>query len=355
MKIKSLYHGGRVKEVKTRDRNGIPVGVVSGYIATWDVDRGDWTGIRDKFLPGAFLESIERHRATDRPIRLKDHHGRTIGGFPIETIREDSTGLFGIGEINLEVQQGAEAFSLAKQKVLSDFSIGWEMISEPSIVEGVRHISKAEIWEGSIVDEPMNPHANILDVKSVVPFQDLPLADRTRPWDSGQAIARVRQFTDSDDEPSRSYRRAFLWFDEDSPDQFGSYKLPIADVIDGRLIAVPRGIFAAAATMRGARGGVDIPAEDRPGVIAHINRYYDKLGLDSPFDEKSFRIDDLKALDERTLERLCKKGICFSSEGAKRFISHFKNAGLLRDEQEGHRDGEFMAGLDSIINLLKQE
>lgn len=172
MKIKSIYHGGRVTEVKTRDRNGVPVGVVSGYIATWDVDRGDWTGIRDKFSPGAFTGSIERHRLTDRPIRLKDHHGRTIGGFPIETVKEDSTGLYGIGEINLEVQQGAEAFSLAKQRVLTDFSIGWEMLSEPSIVDGVRHIEKAEIWEGSIVDEPMNPHANILDVKAV-DFNDI--------------------------------------------------------------------------------------------------------------------------------------------------------------------------------------
>jgi len=167
MKIKTLCHGGHVSEVKTRDRNGVPVGVVSGYIATWDVDRGDWSGIKDKFLPGAFLESLDRHKKTDRQIRLKDQHGRTVGGFPIETVREDSTGLFGIGEINLEVQQGAEAFSLAKQKVLTDFSIGWEMLSEPSIVEGVRHISKAEVWEGSIVDEPMNPHANILDVKTL--------------------------------------------------------------------------------------------------------------------------------------------------------------------------------------------
>jgi HK97 family phage prohead protease len=167
MEIKTLCHGGYVSEVKTRDRNGVPVGVVSGYIATWDIDRGDWSGIRDKFLPGAFLESIERHKKTDRQVRLKDQHGRTVGGFPIETVREDSTGLFGIGEINLEVQQGAEAFSLAKQKVLTDFSIGWEMLSDPAIVDGVRHISKAEIWEGSIVDEPMNPFANILDVKTI--------------------------------------------------------------------------------------------------------------------------------------------------------------------------------------------
>jgi len=169
-------NGGGIHDVKQISRHGVPVGTVSGHIATWDLDRGGWSGIKDKFLPGAFLESIERHKKTDRQIRLKDMHGRTIGGFPIDTVREDSIGLYGIGEINLEVQQGKEAFSLARQKVMTDFSIGWEMLSEPVISGGVRHIAKAEIWEGSIVDEPMNPFANILDVKTAN-FAELDLAD----------------------------------------------------------------------------------------------------------------------------------------------------------------------------------
>lgn len=166
MKIKRLFHGGRVTETKQIERNGIPVGIVSGYIATWDTDRGDWSGIKDKFLPGAFKESLLRHKKTNRQIRLKDHHGRTVGGFPIDTVKEDERGLFGIGEINLDVQQGAEVFALAKQGVLSDFSIGWGLV-EAEIVEGIREIATAEVFEGSVVDEPMNPEANILEVKTI--------------------------------------------------------------------------------------------------------------------------------------------------------------------------------------------
>lgn len=167
MKIKQLCHGGRVTGTKETERNGVPVGIVEGYIATWDVDRGDWTGIKDKFLPGAFTKSIERHRKTNRQIRLKDQHYRTIGGFPIATVKQDDRGLFGIGEINLDVQKGKEAFSLARQEVLTDFSIGWENTASDIVEDGIREISEAEVWEGSIVDEPMNPNANITAVKTV--------------------------------------------------------------------------------------------------------------------------------------------------------------------------------------------
>ena len=322
------YIGGKVIEVKQIERNGVKVGIVKGYIATWDIDRGSF-GFRDRFVPGAFAESILEHQEKGRQIRFKDHHGRTIGGFPAATVREDDIGLFGEGEINLEVQQGREAFSLAKQGVLTDFSVGFTSLADTeTTIDGdrVRSISKAILWEGSIVDEPMNPAARITEVKTVVPFQDLPLAPRDRPWDSAAAIARVREFTDSTDEPSAAYRNAFTWFDSANADDFGAYKLPLADVIDGRLMAVPRGILAAAAALQGARGGVDIPDADRPRVIRHIERYYAKMGLDSPFedDEKQYLVaDDVKEWTERDVEKFLRKTGMISKSAAKALAGRF--------------------------------
>lgn len=166
--MESKYIGGHVLEVKQEDRNGVPVGIVSGYIAAWTPDQGGFFGVPDRFHPGAFLKSIEDHRRrNNRQIRLRDHHGRTVGGFPIDTVREDSIGLFGDGEINLEVQQGREAHSLARQKVLTDFSIGF--ISKNDKINGdIRDIFEADIFEGSIVDEPMNRNATITEVKSLI-------------------------------------------------------------------------------------------------------------------------------------------------------------------------------------------
>jgi len=169
MTMETKQFGGNVIEVKQVERNGVPVGIVAGYIATWDIDRG-----ADKFERGAFAEDIERHRMDNRPVRLKDHHGRTVGGFPIATVREDERGLYGEGEINLEVQQGREAYSLAKQGVLSDFSIGYS-VSDYREENGVRVITKAMLWEGSVVDEPMNQAANIVQVKAMT-------ADEVKEW-----------------------------------------------------------------------------------------------------------------------------------------------------------------------------
>ncbi len=160
------FVGGCITEVKQEDRDGIPVGIIEGYIATWDVDEGDFFGTKDQFVKGALIESILEHMQRQRPVRLKDHHGRTVGGFPIITVKEDDRGLFGVGEVNLEVQQGAELYALAKQGVLSDFSIGFSVV-DFSMEDDIRKITKAIIWEGSVVDEPMNRAAQITQVKNV--------------------------------------------------------------------------------------------------------------------------------------------------------------------------------------------
>lgn len=163
--------GGHVIECKQVVRDGIPVGLVSGYMATWDLDLG-FFGVRDRFIKGAFLESINEHKLrNNRQVRFKDNHGRVVGGFPIAGVHEDDTGLFGTAEINLDVQQGQELFSLIKQGVIVDFSIGFapvdfetETMDEDDII---RNITKAMIFEASAVSEPMNPKAVITDVKAL--------------------------------------------------------------------------------------------------------------------------------------------------------------------------------------------
>lgn len=120
---------------------------------------------------------------------------------------------------------------------------------------------------------------------AVTTFEDLPLADRDREWDADAALGRVRSWADAEDEPNQKFQRAFVWYDADQKDEFGSYKLPIADVIDGRLRAVPRGVFAAAAVMQGSRGGVDIPDKDRDRVRSHLAKYYEKLDETPPWED----------------------------------------------------------------------
>lgn len=119
---------------------------------------------------------------------------------------------------------------------------------------------------------------------SVVSFQDLPLADRKRRWNGDAANKRVRKWAGADQEPNAKYRKAFVWFDGDAKDNFTAYKLQIADVIDGELKAVPRGVFIAAAVMQGSRGGADLPQNDIARVKSHLARYYQKLDEQPPWD-----------------------------------------------------------------------
>ena len=119
---------------------------------------------------------------------------------------------------------------------------------------------------------------------TVTRFQDLPLADRDREWDGAAADKRVREWADATDGPDAAYRDAHVWYDGDAADNYGSYKLLIADVVDGKLMAVPRGIMAAGNVLQGARGGVRIPEEEISRVKSHLARYYSKMGDTAPWE-----------------------------------------------------------------------
>ena len=121
---------------------------------------------------------------------------------------------------------------------------------------------------------------------SVTAFQNLPLADRDREWDGAAAESRVRDWAGAEDGPNDRYRDAHVWYDNEKKDNFGAYKLLIADVIDGRLHAVPRGVMAAAAVMQGSRGGVDLPADDIDRVRSHLTKYYAKMDDTAPWDRE---------------------------------------------------------------------
>ncbi len=328
MNLETKTIGGRIVEVK-ESVNGQDVGVFIGYIATFDIDEGSSFAVPDRFVAGAFLNSLQEHRARgNRQIRLKDHHGRTIGGFPIELAREDEVGLIAEGHINLELQDGREAFSLMKQRVLTDLSIGFSSI-EDKVESGVREIFEAIVWEGSIVDEPMNRAARILEVKSVAQFQDLPLAEREHPWDAEEAKERV-----GEDEVEKSIVFAGL---------------PIADLVEGKLTAIPAAIFAAAEKLK---TDTNLPAATRAAAIRHLERYYRKMDVSSPFDVEErqfFGIDEVQAFGVPELREALQKSGAFT-KGAARYLA----GALTKPGQSAYSSSEDQKGLSLILRDLNE-
>lgn len=310
MTIERVSLSGEIIETKTAERNGIPVGVVAGYIATWALD--SWNGIYampDRIVKGAYTESIQEHKANRmRQVRLKDNHGKTIGGFPIDSVREDNRGLYGVGEINLDTQQGREAYSLAKQSVLVDFSVG-HVVTDDEIADDTRLIKKAILLEGSITDEPKNQRANITEVKTV--FGDLPLyVTDGYDWDEEAARNRVMEMKFSIGNGSHAFIGDNL----------------IGDVIDDKLYAVPSAIRNVAALILGTE-------EKNQQVI--IERYYAKMGEKSPFKNQMFySVDDVKDWSNADLKSALLDTGMFSNGAVRSLIADHRNQNVS-DDTEG--------------------
>lgn len=100
-------------------------------------------------------------------------------------------------------------------------------------------------------------------------WTSMPVAPDDRPWDKGEAIQRLVAW--AGDDIAGKYARAFLWRDPDGdPGLQGTYKLPIADVIDGRLTVVPNAVRNAAARLDQVDGlGPDAQAQIR-GVLDRL-------------------------------------------------------------------------------------
>lgn len=131
-------------------------GTITGYGARFDIK--DLGG--DIILPGAFTKSLKERM----PKMLWQHDMRDpIGVW--EEASEDDRGLAVKGRINLEVQRGREAHSLAKQGAVGGLSIGFIPIN-PDRKADQRQIREAKVFEVSLVTLPMQPEANIQEIKN---------------------------------------------------------------------------------------------------------------------------------------------------------------------------------------------
>jgi flagellar motility protein MotE (MotC chaperone) len=139
-------------------------------------------------------------------------------------------------------------------------------------------------------------------------------------WDADAAEIRLRKWASSDGSGAKEtidwakYREGFAWFDENDPENFGAYKLPHHDIVNGRFSVVWRGVVAAMAALKGARGGVDIPAGDREAVYNHLRRHYEEFEREAP--ELSEPI--YKEGDDEQVKELQEKVKTLEEELAKR-------------------------------------
>lgn len=161
---------------------------------------------------------------------------------------------------------------------------GATMVSVPAFREALITLEEEAAEGGSLLSL----------VASVTGATDLPVAPREHQWEGQAALDRVFDFY-TDDEGNvdvQGVSRAFLWRDNDADSTLrGSYSLGFADIIDGVLRIIPRGVAATA----GGRGvdATDIPEDAKRRLRTRVCALYDRVRREfdtwpaCPFDQGS--------------------------------------------------------------------
>ena len=166
-------------------------GLFTGYASVFE----ELDSYRDVVKPGAFQKSLADWAEKNRKVPiLWQHNGSAPIGVYTE-IREDSVGLYVEGRLNLDVQQGREAYALLKQGALSGISIGYSVVrDETDSKSGVRRLFEVRLYEASLVTFPAADSARVQNVKALDDLQTLSDAEdylRDSGISKSQAVALV--------------------------------------------------------------------------------------------------------------------------------------------------------------------
>ncbi len=315
----------------------------SGLASTFgNLDQGN-----DIVIKGAFTNSLKQRM----PKLLWQHDVREVIG-TIDSAEENEDGLLITARLPKKVKRAREAGILLEMGALDSMSIGFN-IADMDYTGDIRLLKALDLYEISLVTMPMNEKAIVESIKSVVGYQDYTLAEEEVVWDRSAAEKRIRAHFDAEEAPNAQYAKNFMWIDQDKKDSFEGYKLLITDVIDGKVKAVPRAIYAVVGVLNSARGGLDIPGTDKDKVKKNVEKYYAKMDKDSPFKTKFFTIDDVKEIMSiRDVENTLRDTGCFSREAAMYLISCIKKQQLPRESEDCAMIESFIAELKDFNKAL---
>ena len=149
------------KDIKIQLKSVSEKGEFEGYAAIFNnVDLGG-----DMIMPGAFSKTMKEN--VQVPV-LWGHSSREVIGLN-QDWSEDSKGLHVKGKLILDVQRAVEAHALMKEGAVKGLSIGYDAIIADYRQEKddfIRVLREIKVWEYSLVPFPMNPDAQLTDVKS---------------------------------------------------------------------------------------------------------------------------------------------------------------------------------------------
>lgn len=266
---------------KALDEQRDDVFVLRGWAATYAEDK-----IKDIIVPGAFKKSLDRMAKKGEKLQLYFNHKTDEAPLGVcEVCEERGKGLYYEAHMPKDDEFVAKRIvPQIKRRSLKANSFGFK-VKDFERKNGSRFLRELDIFEISVVGFPCGNGADILGVKGLIPFQDLPIDRSAKSWDAAAALARIKAtFGDNDED----VRRAFLYAEEGKGIDELDTRFLIADLDEnGDLTANSVALYKCAASICGARGGAKLPEEAAEGVKGSLDRYYHRLDLASPFSSLS--------------------------------------------------------------------
>jgi len=152
--------------------------------------------------------------------------------------------------------------------------------------------------------EELNPEEPVTEEeeKGAIPYSKLPLADINYRWDKAKALKRIQDWAlkrDGSLDPAK-LQKCFRWYNTEKPTNITSYKLPIADIINGEPHKVWNAVRAAMAALLGARGGINVPDADKKKIYNALSKDYKDFDKEPP----EFRLRSIEEIVQEGLPEL---------------------------------------------------
>lgn len=139
------------------------IGSMEGYLNTWGEDR-----VADDIKRGAYKDWLAQLKKSGKriPLLVEHDHAKLVGYWDTNSLVEDEKGLRGKAYF-VDTPEGRTAYTNAK--MLSDsygLSIGFFALEYSYNKSDIREITKAELFETSLVVLPANADSGIINVKT---------------------------------------------------------------------------------------------------------------------------------------------------------------------------------------------
>ena len=241
------------------------------------------TAARDRVKDIMVAAGCDLSNYARNPIVLAQHDpDHPIGTAKVSIVGDRVEALIEFAPLGAS-RKADEYCALAKAGVIGTVSVGFNPNKVEPIKGGGNRIETWELLELSLVSVPCNPEAVVTqrslansatEKLKVGASTGLPIDDESE-WDGAEAEASIFEHCDFDgDDPDTNFaRKGFLVYDAANPKLKGSYKLPFARVVDGRLTAIASGVRAAASRLPQA----DIPDDVAEKARAVIDHYEAKM------------------------------------------------------------------------------